>query len=86
MDGWSSWCARFAWCGHYTCSCLESEKAVGAKNYSDRLIPVVVGDRERRPAGEIPWLVRRMRWFELGDAETENPKVERIAQAILGHA
>ena len=60
--------------------------ALGAKNYSNRLIPVVVGDRERLPAGEIPWIVRRMRWFELDDAETEIPKVEPIVLAILGHA
>ena len=64
----------------------DMEYALGAKNYSNRLIPVVVGDREQLPAGEIPWIVRRMRWFELDDAETENPKVEPIAQAILGHA
>jgi len=64
----------------------DMEYALGAKNYSNRLIPVVVGDRERLPAGKIPWIVRRMRWFELDDAETENPKVEPIAQAILGHA
>ena len=64
----------------------DMEYALGAKNYSNRLIPVVVGDRNRLPAGEIPWIVRRMRWFELDDAETENLKVEPIAQAILGHA
>jgi len=64
----------------------DMEYALGAKNYSNRLISVVVGDREWLPAGEIPWIVRRMRWFELDDAETENPKVEPIAQAILGHA
>ena len=64
----------------------EMVYALGAKNYSNRLIPVVVGDRERLPAGEIPWIVRRMRWFELDDTETENPKVGPIAQAILAHA
>ena len=64
----------------------EMVYALGAKNYSNRLIPVVVGDRERLPVGEIPWIVRRMRWFELDDTETENPKVGPIAQAILGHA
>ena len=64
----------------------EIEYALGAKNYSNRLIPVVVGNRERLPADEIPWIVRRMRWFELDDAETENPKVEPIAEAILAHS
>ena len=56
------------------------EYALGSKNYSNRLIPVVVGDRERFPATEIPWIVRRMQWFELDD--TEPPKIEPIAEAI----
>lgn len=64
----------------------EMEYALGAKNYSNRLIPVVVGDLKRFPAAEIPWIVRRMRWFELDDTGTEPPKVEPIAEAILGHA
>ena len=64
----------------------EIEYALGAKNHSNRLIPVVDGKRERLPAGEIPWIVRRMRWFELDDAETENPKVEPVAEAILAHS
>ena len=59
------------------------EYALGAKNYSNRLIPVVVGDLERFPANELPWIVRRMPWFELDD--TEPPRVEPIAEAILSH-
>ena len=38
------------------------------------------------PAAEIPWIVRRMPWFELDDDEVEAPKVEPIAEAILSHA
>ena len=38
------------------------------------------------PAAEIPWIVRRMPWFELDDDEAEAPKVEPIAEAILSHA
>ncbi|MDE0040335.1 MAG: toll/interleukin-1 receptor domain-containing protein [Gammaproteobacteria bacterium] len=62
------------------------EFALGAKNYSNRLIPVVVGNLDRFPAAELPWIVRRMPWFELNDSETEPPKVEPIAEAILSHA
>ncbi len=61
------------------------EYALGAKNYSNRLIPVVVGNVEPFPANEVPWIVRRMPWFELDDTETEPPKVEPIAEAILSH-
>lgn len=60
------------------------EYALGSKNYSNRLIPVVVGDHKRFPVTVIPWIVRRMPWFELDD--TEPPKVEPIAEAILSHA
>ena len=52
------------------------EYAPGAKNYSNRLIPVVVGDLDRFPASEVPWIVTRMPSFELDDTETEPPKVD----------
>ena len=62
------------------------EYALGAKNYSNRLIPVVVGDPKSVPTNQVPWIVHRMPWFELDDAETEPLMVEPIAQAILSHA
>ena len=62
------------------------EYALGAVNYSNRLIPVVVVDSEAVPETEIPWIVRRMPRFELTDTETESPKVAPIAEAILKHA
>lgn len=62
------------------------EYALGAKNYSNRLIPVVIGGREHFPAAEVPWIVRGMPWVELDDAENELPRVEPIAEAILSHA
>ena len=61
------------------------EYALGAKNYSNRLIPVVVGDPERIPAKEIPWIVRRMPWVGLEDHESGDPEVQPIADAIRGH-
>ena len=62
----------------------DIEYALGSKNYSNRLVPVVVGDHKRFPVTVIPWIVRRMQRFELDD--TEPPKVEPIAEAILSHA
>ena len=62
------------------------EYALGAKNYSNRLIPVVVGGLERLPAAEVPWIVRRMPWFDLDDTDTGPPKVAPIAEAILSQA
>lgn len=61
----------------------EMEYALGAKSYSNRLIPVVIGDRKRLPADQIPWIGRRLPWVELESAYTE---VQPIADAIRGHA
>ena len=64
----------------------DVEYALGAKNFSNRLIPVVVGDRDQFPTNEMPWIVRRMPWFSLEDPEAEQPDVEPIAKAILAQA
>ena len=60
--------------------------ALGAKNYSHRLIPVAVGDRSQIPEREIPWIVRRLPWLRLNDAGGGDAEVDRIASAIRGHA
>lgn len=60
------------------------EYALGSRNYSNRLIPVVVGDPKLFPNTVIPWIVRRMPRVELEDAEP--PKVDQIAEAILSQA
>ena len=63
----------------------EIEYALGAKRYSNRLIPVAIGAREELPADSIPWIVRRMPWVELEDCESGFPEVKPIAEAILSH-
>ncbi len=64
----------------------EMEYALGVKRYSNRLIPVTVGARERLPSDSIPWIVRHMPWVELEDHEGGFPEVKPIADAILSHA
>ena len=64
----------------------EIEYALGARNYSNRLIPVVVGDPDQLPKSGIPWIVRRLPWFSLEDSDIGEPQVEPIAEAILSHA
>ena len=49
----------------------DIEYALGAKNYNNRLIPVVVGDPDALPSSEIPWIVRHMHWLGLDDSETD---------------
>ncbi len=53
--------------------------ALGAINFSNRLIPVVVGDPDHFPANEMPW-------FGLDDPEADHPNVEPIAKAIFARA
>lgn len=64
----------------------EMEYALGAKNYSNRLIPVVVGDRDSLPSTGIPWIVRRMPWIELREGHGGLPEVKPIADAIRSAA
>lgn len=64
----------------------EMEYALGAKRYSNRLIPVAVGDRESIPAHDVPWIVRRLPWVELEDRGQVPAGVERIVDAIRSHA
>ena len=64
----------------------EIAYALGAKNYSSRLIPVVVGGPDQFPASAIPWIVRRLPWFGLEDPDADEPHVEPITEAILSYA
>ena len=63
----------------------EMVYALGAKRYSNRLIPVAIGDRERIPAHDVPWIVRQLPWVELEDRGQGPAGVERIADAIRSH-
>lgn len=60
----------------------EMEYALGEKRFSNRLIPVFVGDRARLSTHDIPWIVRRMPSVELDDPGTEDTQFDRIADAI----
>ena len=64
----------------------EIEYALGAKSYSNRLIPVAVGDHKRLPKHDIPWILRRLPWFELDDRGHGDAEIEFIADAIRSHA
>lgn len=64
----------------------EMVYALGSKSYSNRLIPVAVGGRDRLSVGEIPWMVRRLRWVDLPNPESSDPEVKPIADALLSRA
>ena len=60
--------------------------ALGAKNYSNRLIPVVVGDPAQVRADLVPWIVRKMRWIDLDEDKRIEAQVQPIVDAIREHA
>ena len=60
----------------------DMEYALGEKRFSNRLIPVVVGDRARLSTHDIPWIVRRLPWVELDDPRNEDTQIDRITNAI----
>ena len=64
----------------------DVEFALGAKNFSNRLIPVVVGDPDHFPKQRLPWIIRHLPLIRLRDSEGEHPQVEPITEAILSHA
>ena len=63
----------------------EIEYALGARNYRNRLIPVVVGDPERVSTKKIPWSIR-MRRVHLDDHRSGALEVQPIVDAIHSHA
>ncbi len=63
----------------------EMAYALGANRYSNRLFPVVIGDRTRLPTSEIPWIVRRRPWLHLDDRGGE-AQFDLTASAVRGHA
>lgn len=60
----------------------EMVYALGEKRFSNRLIPVFVGDRARLSTQDIPWIVRRLPSVELNDPGNEDTQIDRIADAI----
>ena len=64
----------------------EMAYALGAKSYSNRLLPMAVGGREQLPWGELPWIIRRLRWVDLPNPEGGDPEFKPIADALLSRA
>ena len=60
--------------------------ALGSQSYSNRLIPVAVGGRERLPQGQIPWVVRQLRWVDLPNSKGGEPEIKPIADALRSQA
>ena len=64
----------------------EMSFALGAKNFSNRLVPVAIGKSRDLAVDRVPWIVRTLPWIELENVDEDIPKVTPIANAILSHA
>lgn len=59
--------------------------ALGAENYRNRLIPVVVGDPAQVRA-VVPWIIHRMLRIELDEHKRIEPQVQPIVDEIRRYA
>src|ERR1041384_8676284 len=68
---------------------LESEAvqsnisyALGDKSFSQRVIPVLVGDVEKSASDRIPWILKRLKPVSLGKDSATNAGFNQIVQAL----
>lgn len=68
---------------------LESEAvqnnisyALGDKSFSQRLIPVLVGDVEKFASDRIPWILKRLKPVSLGKDSAANAGFNQIVKAL----
>ena len=64
----------------------EVEFALGGTRYRNRLIPVLVGDPQRLPEDDIPWILQRLPQFKVSEHGNDETEIKPIADAILSHA
>ena len=60
----------------------ELKYALGAKNFSHRLIPVVVGSPEEQSEKKIPWILRRLNIINLPEQGNNEEVFREITQAL----
>jgi hypothetical protein len=72
-----------------TADALESDAvqnsisyALGEKAFSNRLVPVLVGDSPDFPRDRIPWIFKRLKTITLNKDSQESEQFKKIAQAI----
>lgn len=59
----------------------EIEFALGAKEYSGRLVPVFVGPRNSIPEERLPWILRRLKGIEWTD-QAEEESLREVAEVL----
>ena len=61
----------------------DVEYALGAQEYSERLIPVLVEPDKTLAEDDIPWILKRLNIIDLTKYETEEDGIRRIADTLL---
>lgn len=61
----------------------DVEYALGAQEYSERLIPVLVDPDKTIAEDDIPWILKRLNIIDLTEYETEEDGIRRIADTLL---
>lgn len=65
----------------------EIDYALGARRFSSRLIPVIVGSEEDFREESLPWILRHLNPIKLpGSGKGEEDGIRRIAQALQAAA
>ena|SRR5215475_570559 len=76
-----------------TPSALESQTvqrnisyALGDESFSNRLIPVIIGDSHDLPEDRLPWIFKRLKTITVSKSEEETEQFKKVAEAIKAAA
>lgn len=62
----------------------EIVHALGELRFKDRVLPMVVGSRDKIPSDLVPWPLHNFPWYDA--REGEEPEIARRIAAALTHA
>jgi TIR domain len=76
-----------------TPSALESDTvqrnisyALGDESFSNRLIPVIIGDSNDLPKDRMPWILKRLKTVTVSNNDEESEQFKKVAEAIKAAA
>lgn len=76
-----------------TPSALESDTvqrnisyALGEESFSNRLIPVIIGDSHDLPQDRMPWIFKRLQTITVSKKDEETEQFKKVAEAIKAAA
>lgn len=60
--------------------------ALGDESFSNRLIPVIIGDSDDLPQDRLPWIFKRLKTITVSNREKETEQFKKVAEAIKAAA